>query len=108
VLAAVVLLGGCTQIDAAFGAANTLAAGEIKTAHTNVAAALDNAATLAVNALCDIPYSEVVRNGTGNPNFAAAVTKLCGSPAGTTVIQSSPAATAVTTIPTTVVQAAKP
>ena len=103
-LCVLLALSGCAWVDSTVSGANNYIAGEIKTTQKNVQATNDNAATIWVDSGCAIPYGEVVRNGTGNPNMPAAVITLCGAPAGFTMIHSTPTATATTSIPTNTIQ----
>ena len=102
------LLSGCAYLDAAVGGVNTYTAGETKAVQKNVQGANDNAAAIWADAGCAIPYGELVRNGSGNPNLPAAIITLCGAPSGFTTIHSAASATATTTVPTTVVAVPTP
>jgi hypothetical protein len=104
VLALPFSLGACSYVNAAAGAANNFAAGQIAATTAAIQAADDNIAKALVHEMCAIPYGEVARNGSGNVNFPLAVIKVCGSPAGTLVVQEAGSVTATTTaVPTTVV-----
>ena len=101
--AAVALLSGCAEIQAGWSSVNTATSAGIKATQKNVQGTNDNAAQAWADSGCAIPYGEVVRNGSGNPNLPAAVITLCGAPSGFTMIHTSGVASATTTIPTTVV-----
>ena len=99
------MLTGCAGFDAAVSGANTYVAGELRAQQKGIESANDNVAATWAMSGCAIPYGEIVRNGSGNPNLAAAVITLCGSPSGTTIIRTIATPTAITTIPSTTVAA---
>lgn len=102
-VSACLLLSACVQWDTAVSGANTYAAAEIKAQQKNAQGVNDNTAAAWADSGCAIPYGELVRNGSGNPNMPAAIITLCGSPSGYTMVHQAGVATATTTIPTTVV-----
>lgn len=108
VLPALALLASCTEFNAAMSTANSYSRSQITAQVANIQGVNDNAALVWAETGCALPYGEVVRNGSGNPNLAQAVMLLCGTPAGTTVIHTSPTATAITTVPTATVVAPVP
>lgn len=83
------LLAGCAEVNAGAGAATNYVAGQSKAAAANVLAANDTAASIWAEVGCATPYGEVARNGTGNPEFAAAIVALCGPPSGFALIRTS-------------------
>lgn len=86
------VLAGCAELDAAVGGANTYAAAESAAVVKNVQGFNDNVARATIAALCATPYGELVRNGSGNPNFPSAVVTACGAPPGLTIFKSGPVA----------------
>ena len=94
-VAATAALSGCVQWDSAVSAANTYASAEIKAQQKNIQGINDNAAAAWADAGCAIPYGEMVRNGSGNPNMPAAVVALCGAPSGFTMTHTVPTTQAI-------------
>jgi hypothetical protein len=93
-------MSGCAEMQASWSGVNTATATSIKATQKNLQGSNDNIAQAWADSGCAIPYGEVVRNGSGNPNLPAAIITLCGAPSGFTMIHSTPTATATTTIPT--------
>jgi hypothetical protein len=88
-------LSGCTGFDAAWSGANNYYSGELKTTQKNIQGVNDNSAATWADAGCAIPYGELVRNGSGNPNMPAAVVTLCGAPSGFTMTHTVPTTQAI-------------
>lgn len=89
-------LAGCAEMQAGWTSTNTAASASLKATQKNVQGTNDNVAQAWADAGCAIPYGEVVRNGSGNPNLPLAVIELCGAPSGTVVLKgSTPLTTAV-------------
>lgn len=86
VLAALIGLSGCTEFNAASSAASSYASTEVSAQVLNIQAANDVVAKTWASSACAFSYGELVRNGSGNPNFAEAVINLCGGPSGYTMI----------------------
>lgn len=107
-LAATLGLGACAEWNAGVASVNSYSGEQIAAQQKNVQGADDNVAAAWSKAGCALPYGEIVRNGSGNPNLPQAVITLCGSPSGFTIIHATTTATATTTIPTTTVPAPAP
>ena len=75
-------LGGCAAWNAGVSSVNTYSAAEITAQKKNLEGIHDNSAAAWAAAGCAIPYGELVRNGSGNPNLPQAVVALCGAPSG--------------------------
>lgn len=107
IIAALIIatLSGCAEYNAAVSGATAYASGQITIQQQNIQGIDDANAKALAAAACATPYGEVARNGSGNLNFSKAILLLCGSPAGTTIIQTVGVATATTTIPSTTVVA---
>jgi ABC-type branched-subunit amino acid transport system ATPase component len=103
VIAAVLLLTGCAEYNAAVSGATAFASGQVTIQQQNIQALNDVNAKAWADAGCAVPYGELVRNGSGHTGFAQAIVELCGAPAGTTLIHNIGTPTATTTIPTTTV-----
>jgi hypothetical protein len=93
-LAACLLVGlmampGCTSWNSGVSAVNTYTSAQITAQQSNVQGVNDNAAALLAASICATPYGELVRNGSGNTNFPAAVIKICGAPSGMAVLETS-------------------
>lgn len=93
-------LSGCAEFDAATTATTSYASTQVSAQVLNIQAANDVAAKTWASSGCAIPYGELVRNGSGNPNFAEAVVALCGGPSGYTMIHGTTNAT-ISVIPAT-------
>jgi hypothetical protein len=96
-------LSGCAEYNAAVSAGTNFASTQVTAQKENIQALNDVAAKALAASLCAVPYGELVRNGSGNPNFPTAVIEACGGPSGYTLVHNASTATATTTIPTTVV-----
>ena len=97
-IAGCLALTGCAEFQSAWTATNTATSAGIKATQKNVQGTNDNIAQGWADEGCAIPYGEVVRNGSGNPNLPLAIIELCGAPAGTVVLKTSaPLSTSVTT-----------
>ena len=101
-------LSACAEWNAGVSSVNSYVGQQITAQQQNIQGANDNAAKAWAETGCAIPYGELVRNGSGNPNLAAAVIELCGAPSGFTTIHTQASATATTTIPTVTVPAPAP
>lgn len=97
------ILNGCTAWNSGVASVNNYSASQMAAQQKNVEGVNDNVARAWAAGACAIPYGEIVRNGTGNPNFPKAIIELCGAPSGTTIISTQPVPSATTTVPTIVV-----
>lgn len=100
-------LGACDTVNAAWSGANTYYASQSKGLVKNIQGSNDNAAGTWAEAGCAIPYGELVRNGSGNPNMPAAVVTLCGAPSGFTMTHTVPTTQAIQ-VPTVQMQPQAP
>ena len=89
-MAALLALSGCASLSTDYRAAVGVVQADVRLAN-------DNAAATWAAAGCAIPYGEVVRNGSGNPNFPKAMVELCGAPGGYVMVSTSGGAALVTT-----------
>jgi hypothetical protein len=107
-LGVAILPAACAPYNAAVSAATSYASTQVTAQQANIQALNDVAAKTWADGGCAIPYGELVRNGSGNPNFAQAVISLCGGPSGYTMIHGAAVPIATTTIPTTIVTVPTP
>jgi hypothetical protein len=77
-------LTGCAEWNAGVSALNNYTGTQVTAQQANIQGVNDNLAKVWVDAGCALPYGEIVRNGSGNPNLAKAVILLCGQPGADT------------------------
>jgi len=103
-LGSILLLTGCgTPWNAGVAAATSLSAAQVATNASAIRAINDVLARTWMDSGCELPFGLVART----PSLFGVLTTLCGAPTGVTVISTQAAPTAITSVPTIIVPAAK-